>query len=62
MDFKKYFTGLVIGKLAMVYFWGFVGTSLIESISNPIILVKIVIIMFATYLLYFVLKKFLNLD
>ena len=62
MDFKKYFTGLVIGKLAMVYFWGFVGTSLIESISNPIILVKIAVIMILTYAVYLVLKRFLKLD
>ena len=41
MDFKKYFIALVIGKISMVYFWGFVGTSLIDSLNNPMILVKI---------------------
>ena len=38
MDFKKYLTALIIGKISMVYFWGFIGSSFIESINNPIIL------------------------
>lgn len=62
MDFKKYITAILFGKIAMVYFWGFVGSSLVDSIKNPIILVKIAVIMIATYLLYLVLKKVLKLD
>ena len=62
MDFKKYITAILIGKVSMVYFWGFVGTSLVESISNPIILVKIVIVMLGAYLVYLIIKKVLKLD
>ena len=62
MDFKKYLTGLLIGKLAMVYFWGFIGTSLIESIKNPLILIKIAVIMILTYILYLILKKILKFE
>ena len=62
MDFKKYFIALLFGKIAMVYFWGFVGTSLVESINNPIILLKIVLIMSITYLLYVILRKVLKFE
>ena len=62
MDFKKYFIALLFGKIAMVYFWGFVGTSLVESINNPIILLKIVLIMSFTYLLYVILRKILKFE
>ena len=62
MDFKKYFIALLFGKIAMVYFWGFVGTSLVESINNPIILLKIVLIMSFTYLLYVILRKVLKFE
>ena len=62
MDFKKYFTAIFFGKISMVYFWGFVGASLVDSIKNPAILVKIAIIMIVTYLIYFVLKKLLKLE
>ena len=43
MDFKKYLISILIGKIALVYFWGFIGVSFVESINNPIILVKIAI-------------------
>lgn len=62
MDFKKYLTALIIGKLAMVYFWGFVGISFVECINNPIILLRIVLIMAFTYLIYVVLRKVLKLE
>ena len=62
MDFKKYLIALLFGKIAMVYFWGFVGTSLVESINNPIILLKIVLIMSITYLLYVILRKVLKFE
>ncbi len=62
MDFKKYFIALVIGKLSMVYFLGFMGTSLLESIKNPIIIVKMIVVMLITYLIYMIIKKALKLD
>ena len=62
MDFKKYFVSLLIGKLSMVYFLGFMGTSAIESIKNPIILIKMILIMGVVYVLYLILNKFLKLD
>ncbi len=62
MDFKKYLIALIFGKIAMVYFWGFIGSSFIDSIKNPIILVKIIIIMLLTYLIYVVLNKIFKLN
>lgn len=62
MDFKKYFTALLFGKIALVYFWGFIGTSFVESIKNPIILIRIIIIMSLTYLLYLIVNKIFKLD
>lgn len=62
MDFKKYIIAIIIGKVAMVYFWGFIGASFIESIKNPIILVKIVIIMLLTYIVYLILNKVFKLN
>lgn len=43
MDLKKYLYSLLIGKIFLVYFWGFVGTSLIESVQNPLIIMKVLI-------------------
>ena len=61
MDFKKYFVSLLIGKIALIYFWGFIGTSFIQSIKEPIILVKIGVILLITYIISYSVTKFLKL-
>ena len=62
MDFKKYFIALVIGKISMVYFWGYIGTSLVESLKNPLILVKIAICMLVCYIIYLLIEKIFKID
>ena len=62
MDFKKYFIALVIGKISMVYFWGYIGTSLVESLTNPFIIVKIIISMALCYAIYILVKRVFKLD
>ena len=37
---KKYLLSLFIGKIFVIIFWGFIGTSLITSLKNPINLLK----------------------
>ena len=61
MDFKKYLISLIIGKIGLVYFWGFIGTSFIESIGNPMILLKIAIIMIITYIISLIANKILKI-
>ena len=56
MDTKKYLISIIIGKIFLVYFWGFIGTSLIESISNPKVLIEIGIMM----LVAFIISKIVN--
>ena len=43
MDFKKFIIATIIGKISLVYYCGFVGTSLLESFTNPSVLIKIVV-------------------
>ncbi len=59
-DFKKYVVAVIIGKIPMIYFWSFIGASLKESLSDPIILVKIGVMLLITYLASKVITKFLN--
>ena len=51
MSKKKFIISLLIGKIGLVYFWGYIGTSIVESFKNPIILVKIFVILLVTYLI-----------
>lgn len=61
MSFKKYIVALMIGKVFLVYFWGFVGVSLIESIKNPIYLVRVIVLMVIAYLLSKIVNKKLKI-
>ena len=35
MNFKKFAISIMIGKIFIVFFWGFIGTSFVESLKNP---------------------------
>ncbi len=62
VNFKKFFLSLLIGKLSIVYFWGFIGTSLIDSITDPEKLIQIFIILLISFLLSKVINKKYNID
>lgn len=49
MNFKKFFYALLIGKVSIVVFWGYIGTSLLDSFKDPKILIKIVIMLLFAY-------------
>ena len=57
MKLKKYVTALFIGKAFFVYFWGFVGTGLLESLTNPSSLIKVLIIIIIAYVLSRLISK-----
>lgn len=59
MNYRKYFFALLISKLSIVYFWGFIGTTLIESITDINIIIRISCILLVTFILSkIVMKKF----
>ena len=62
MDFKKYVIALMIGKISMVYCLGFFGSSFVANIKNPVMLVKIGIIMVIIYGGCYIINRFLKLD
>lgn len=53
---RKYLYALFVGKVFLIIFWGFIGTSLLNSFKNPINLVYISILL----LICFVVSKFVN--
>ena len=57
MDFKKFAIAILIGKVCMVYFWGYLGTGLIDSMKDPTILLKILIMILAAYLATLLINK-----
>ena len=57
MSYKKFLGALLVGKVFLVYFWGFVGVSLIESIKNPIYLIRVGILLVIAYALSKIINK-----
>lgn len=62
MNFKKFFIAILISKVFLVYFWGFVGTSLVESFQHPESLITVVVMMVIAYGISFLIKKVFKID
>ena len=62
MKVNKFLPALMIGKISLVAVWGYVGTSLIEGLKNPMILIKVGIIIIIMFIISKIINKKLNLD
>ncbi len=62
MPRKKFITAMMIGKLTMVYFWGYIGTTLIECLTHPVYLVKVLLLLVGALVISKVVNKCLKLD
>mgnify|MGYP003310545348 CR=1 FL=1 len=59
VNFKKFFLSVLISKVSIIYFWGFIGTSLLDSIMDITILVRVVIMVLVAFIISkFVMKKY----
>ncbi|MDE5539138.1 MAG: VTT domain-containing protein, partial [Bacilli bacterium] len=61
MSYKKFLCALMLGKAFLVYFWGFVGVSLAESLKHPIYLVRVFIMVLVAYIVSKVIDKKLKI-
>ena len=57
LRFKKFLAAVIIAKTAIVYFWGFVGDNLVKSVSDPVILLRIGILLAIAYLISVIINK-----
>lgn len=62
MDFKKFAIAILISKIFLIYFWGTIGTSLLESFQNPKSLIVVGIMMILAYLFSYIIKKVFKID
>ena len=62
MDFKKYIVAILFGKISLVFYSAYIGKSFIESITNPIALLKAIAAILVVYLLYILAKKVFKLN
>ena len=59
---KKYMTALLVGKPAMLLFYGYIAVSLADSFKDPRNLIKVVILVTITYIISKVIEKIVKVD
>lgn len=62
MEYKKFLLSSIVGKPFMVYFWGYIGVTLLESLKHPILLIKVVVLMLVAYIISVIVNKKFGLD
>ena len=59
---KTFLLALLISKISIVYFWGFIGTSFVESIQNPIIILQVIAILIITYFITIIVNGLFKIE
>ena len=51
LKYKKFLFACIIAKISVVYFWGFIGTTLVESMTDITVIIKLTIILLVAFIL-----------
>jgi uncharacterized membrane protein YdjX (TVP38/TMEM64 family) len=62
VNMKKYFCALVIGKFVEMIFLAYVGVGLVECLTNPVALIKVIVVVLAGYLVSVAVNKKFDMD
>ena len=62
MKKRKYLVSLLIGKISIVYFWGYVGKNFLSSIKDPVVLIKIFGLVIGAYLISKIVEKIIKVE
>ena len=62
MNVKKFFSALLIGKISIIYFWGLVGKSFIDSVGDYKTILIIILSLGFSYLLSKLVSKKMKLE
>lgn len=62
ISYKKFISAIIIAKLSIVYFWGFIGTTFLESITNLKVLIELGLIILIAYIISKIVMKKFNIE
>lgn len=54
---EKFFLAIIIGKIVMVYFWGYIGKTLLESLTDITVLFKISALLVVAFFISKIVEK-----
>ncbi len=61
MNFTKFVCAVLLSKIFIIYFWGYVGTSIIESVTDVITLLRIFGLLIIAYFISKLIQKKINI-
>ena len=59
---KKYFLALLYGKIFVIIFLSYVGSNLIECLTNPLLIIRLLFILIVSYILARIVNKKFSID
>lgn len=62
ISFKKFFLSLLISKIVIIYFWGFIGTSVLDSFMDISALIRISLLVLIAFLISKLIMKKYNIE
>ena len=62
ISFKKFTSAIILGKISLVLFYGFIGAGLIESLKTPKTLISISVVILISYIISKIVNKKLKID
>ena len=62
VSIKKYLLALLVGKPAMLLFYGYIAVSLVDSLKDPRILIKVGILVAITYIISKIIEKVVKVE
>lgn len=62
ISYKKYLMALMVGKPAMLMFYGYIAVSFVDSLKDPIILVRVLLLIVITYIISKVIEKIVKVE
>lgn len=62
MKKRKFISSILIGKIFLVIFWGFIGTSLIDSLKDPFKILYVVVLSVLAYIVSKIINKKYNIE
>lgn len=62
MKKRKFIFSILIGKIFLVIFWGFIGTSLIDSLKDPFKILYVVVLSALAYIVSKIINKKYNIE
>lgn len=62
MEHRKFLLATLIGKPFMVYFWGYLGVTLIDSLTHPQYLLRVILLVLGAYVASKIINKKLEIE